>query len=148
MVPYFKVKYFSPEHIHRFVCQRFAVTSGTVQRKKGKADLLMQGESLTCSAATNQCSPQPAPFLEEHNRLCANVIWMLLPLCVRQGSWNLWLCFLLFKWEVHFSGPMQVILMILVLWCYVKHGVKDAWQECWEGKRIWCTASSHHRLLS
>lgn len=99
----------------------------------------MQGEGMTCSAVTNQCSPQPTAFPEEHNS-CANVIWMLSPsLCVRQGSLNLWLCFLHFEWEVCFSGPMQVILMISVLWCYVKHGVKDARQECWGGKRIRCT---------
>ncbi len=34
-----------------------------------------------------------------------------------------------------------------VLWRYVKHDVRDAWQECWGGKRTWRAALPHHHLL-
>lgn len=60
---------------------------------------------------------------------------------------NLWLHSVLFKREVSFTGPMQGLLMILVLWCYVKHDVREAWQECWGGRSVWCkaTSSPHHK---
>lgn len=102
----------------------------------------MQNGCMTCSAVTNQCSPQPSTFPTEWSPLCANAIWLLFhSVCVRRERWNLWLYVVLFKREVSFSGPMQMLLMILVLWCYVKHDVKDAWQECWGGKRVRRAAS-------
>lgn len=43
------------------------------------------------------------------------------------------------------GGPMQVFLIISGFKRGdVKRDVKAAWQDCWGGKRIWCTASTPH----
>lgn len=108
----------------------------------------MQSGGTTCSAVTNQCSPQPSAFPAERNPLCADGSSLSLhSLSLSDRS-----AFLLSKREVSFSGPMQVLLMVLVLSRYVKHDVKDAWQECWGGKKgcgakLNATSSSSSSLI-
>lgn len=123
---------------------RFAVTSGSEQRKR--------------ATLTYWCRVRAWPVLLTKINVHLNfkhVPHQGIP-CMPKGNGcfytpsvelrNLWLYFLLFRREVSVSGPMQVLLIILVLWCKVNHDVKNAWQECWGGKRIWCTALPLHFL--
>lgn len=49
---------------------------------------------------------------------------------------NLCLHFFFLLQSRNFSGSVQVLLIILVLWCPIKHDGKDAQQECWGGRNV------------
>lgn len=151
MVVYLRVKYFSLENT--VLTERDLQSQLGLYRGKGQLwridaewghDPLCCHKSMFTSTFNISCRQESLVLLCDVTDFPFSSS-LSLSLCASPERWNLWLYFLLFKREASFCAPMQVLLMILVLWCYVKHDVKDTWQDCWGGKRWWCTALLRHR---
>lgn len=147
MVSYFKVKYFNPEIVHPFDSQRFAVTSGTLQRKRATL-------TYWCREGAR---PELPPLINVHLNLQhfqqsspmgANSIWLLFHCVDAKIAEKFVSALFFFVQSRNFSGSVQVLLIILALWCLIKNDVKDARQECWGSKRMCCTALPQYDLIS
>lgn len=139
----------STQKTHRFDSCRFAVTTGTVQRKRPTLTYWRRVGARPVLLSPINAHLNLQRFLQGGIRRVPtrSACFSAFSPSGRREGFNLRLYFLLFKREVSFSGPMQVLLMVLVLWCHVKRDVTDAWQECWGGERMWCTALPLHHLL-